>query len=340
MDIFDTAVLNGIVDSLKRPQTALLDMFFRDVSVAEEEEIKFDMEDGQRRLAPFVSPLKEGKLVESLGYTTKTFKPAYVKDKRVFDPNKPLKRSIGERIGGSLTPQQRIEANLTRETGDQMQMLQRRFEVMASEALRTGKVTVKGDGYPTVVVDFGRNANHTVALSGATAWGASGVKPMDDIEDWALLVLKNSGAVVSDVIMDTDAWRLFRDNVDITNLLDTRRGNPEAVMDTVVAAKLGMQYMGTDGHRRFWVYSDWYVDPDTGTEVPMLPSNTVILASQQVDGVRHFGAIRDEKAGYQAREFFTKSWAIEDPSVRFLLMQSAPLIVPYRPDATFCATVA
>ena len=39
------------------------------------------------------------KRVESLGYTTKTFKPAYIKDKRVFDPELPLKRAVGERIG-------------------------------------------------------------------------------------------------------------------------------------------------------------------------------------------------------------------------------------------------
>jgi hypothetical protein len=38
-------------------------------------------------------------------------------------------------------------------------------------------------------------------------------------------------------------------------------------------------------------------------------------------------------------EYFVKSWEVEDPSRRILLMQSAPLIVPYRPDATFAATV-
>ena len=53
----------------------------------------------------------------------------------------------------------------------------------------------------------------------------------------------------------------------------------------------------------------------------------------------HHGAIKDEAAGLQPLEFFSKSWTVEDPSARILLMQSAPLVVPYRVDASFCATV-
>ena len=37
--------------------------------------------------------------------------------------------------------------------------------------------------------------------------------------------------------------------------------------------------------------------------------------------------------------YFTKSWLEEDPSVRWLLLQSAPLVVPYRPNAVLCATI-
>ncbi len=71
----------------------------------------------------------------------------------------------------------------------------------------------------------------------------------------------------------------------------------------------------------------------------MLPSNTVLLGSSAVEGIRHFGAIRDEKAGYCPMQMFPKLWTTEDPAVRYLMMQSAPLLVPYRPDATIAATV-
>lgn len=339
MDIYSTQALNRLVMSLKRPQTALLTTFFGTVETSETEQILFDVENKKRRIAPFVSPLREGKLVEDEGYVTKSFTPAYTKDKRVHDPNKALKRAAGETIGGSMQPIDRHQANLARSTADQLDMLNRRKEVMASEALRTGKVTVTGDGYPTVVVDFGRNAAHTVALTGANRWGQAGIKPLENIEDWTGTVLQNSGAVIRDVVMDVKAWRLFRADADVQKFLDTRPLSSST--DSIVAlqfAKLGLSYKGQVGEVRFWVYQDWYVD-EAGVEQPMIPDFTVILASPDVDGVQHHGAIRDEDAGLQALEYFSKSWVVPDPSKRILLMQSAPLVVPYRPDATFCATV-
>jgi len=339
MDIYSTTALNRLVLSLKRPQTALLSTFFSTVETSDTEDIKFDVENKKRRIAPFVSPLRGGKLVEDEGYVTNTFSPAYVKDKRVHDPNKALKRAAGETIGGSMAPIERHRANIAISTANQLEMLNRRKEVMAAEVLRTGKCTISGEGYDTVVVDFGRKAAHTVTLAGAARWGQAGVKPLENLEDWTSTVLQNSGAVIRDVIMDTAAWRLFRADADVKAVLDTRPLS--ASTDALVAlqfAKLGMSYKGQVGEVRFWVYQDWYVD-DNGVEQPMLPANTVILASPDVEGVQHHGAIRDEDAGIQGVEYFSKSWKEEDPSRRVLLMQSAPLVVPYRPDATFCATV-
>jgi hypothetical protein len=100
-------------------------------------------ESGRRRLAPFVAPIVAGKVVQSLGYETKTFKPAYVKDKRVFDASRPFKRALGERIGGELAPAQRLQLMLAADLSDQLAMLARRQEVMAVEALLTGRVTVE-----------------------------------------------------------------------------------------------------------------------------------------------------------------------------------------------------
>lgn len=339
MDIYNTTSLNRFVQSLKRPQTALLAAFFPSVETSDTADIKFDVANKKRRIAPFVSPLREGRLVADEGYVTKTFTPAYVKDKRNFDPDKALKRMAGETIGGNMAPVNREQANLAIATADQLDMLMRRKEVMASEVLRTGKATISGDGYPTVVVDFGRNTGHTVTLSGGDRWGQSGVSPLEDIEDWGLTILQNSGAMVQDVIMDVKAWRLFRADAKVEKYLDTRAlSRDEAGVSYAQFASLGLGYKGSIGEYRFWVYSDWYVD-DNDTEQSILPDYTVIMASPDVDGVQHQGAIQDLDAGLQPLEFFSKSWTVQDPSSRILLMQSAPLVVPYRPDATFCATV-
>lgn len=345
MDIYGTATLNRTVESLKRPNAFLLNTFFGQIELSDSEEIYFDVEiDGvSRRLAPFVHPMKEGKVVESEGFNTKSFKPAYVKDKRVHEPNRSFRRGIGETIGTgqTMTPAERAAANLQRDLQNQVNMLTRRKEVMAAEVLRTGSCTIKGDGFGTVTVSFGRDVDLTNTLSGADCWDQTGIKPLELIEDWSFEVLQESGAVVRDIVMEKNAWRAFVAATGIVDKLDKRRTDVNGNMMTIVPPE-HVAYMGTDGVYRYWVYTDWYIDPDTGAETAILPYGTVLGLSFDIMGVQHHGAIRDTKAiegGLAMSEYFVKSWEVEDPSSRILLMQSAPLVVPYRPNASWAATV-
>jgi hypothetical protein len=331
IDIFNTHVLSKVVERLDRPSSFLLDVFFGQEQTEDSEEIHFDIDKSKPKLTPFVSPLVAGKVVDDEGFTTKSFKPAYAKDKRRFDPTRPFKRSIGEKIGGTLTPQQRLEANINRTLTKQLENLTRREEVMASEALRIGKITVSGDNYPTVVVDFQRDAALTVALTGGSRWGETGVSALDNLEDWVALIQEKSGAVGRKSDPKVEKLLDIRRIADSTNLslgpIAFGQGNDLA------------RYVGTIGDLDFWVYNDRYVD-DNDVVQKLLPDYTVLVGSTgQLEGTRCYGAIQDEKAGYRAQRYFSKSWLEEDPAVRWLLLQSAPLIVPYRPNASFCATV-
>ncbi|MDP2206883.1 MAG: major capsid protein [Alphaproteobacteria bacterium] len=343
IDTFNTHVLSKVVEKLERPSSFLLDAFFGQEQTEDSEEIHFDIDKSKPKLTPFVSPLVAGKVVDDEGFTTKSFKPAYAKDKRRFDPSRPFKRAIGEKIGGTLSPQQRLEANINRTLSKQLENLTRREEVMASEALRTGRITVSGDEYPTVVVDFQRDPSLTVALAGGSRWGEAGVNALDNLEDWVARIQEKSGAVGRTVVMDALAWRVFKADPKVEKLLDIRRLRDAADLALgPIAFGQGndlARYVGTIGDLDFWVYNDRYVD-DNDVVQKLLPDYTVLIGSPtQLEGTRCYGAIQDEKAGYRAQRFFSKSWLEEDPAVRWLLLQSAPLIVPYRPNASFCATV-
>lgn len=336
-DDINTQRLVRVVPTLIRPQTGLLSLFFPMVDVSEEAQIKFDVANGKRRISPFVSPSVAGKIVEGLGRLTNTFTPAYVKDKRVLRPGDANKRLAGEKLGGNMTMKQRRMVHLNNQLTDQVDMLTRRLEVMASEAMRTGKVTVKGEDYPEQIVDFKRNPAHTITLSAGSKWGDSGVSPMADLEDWSLTVLQNGGGAVDKVVLDTKAYRLLKQDPEFIKNIDKTLGAPDS-MTLSAMAKLGLSYKGSIDNVQYWVYADWYVEPENNAETPMIPDYTVILGSDSVEGVRHFGAIEDEDA-LMAMEFFPKTWVENDPSLRILLMQSAPLTVLYRPNASFCATV-
>lgn len=336
---YSTDTLIGVVQSLLTPNPWLLSRYFQTLSQDESEEIHFDTISKKRRIAPFVSPLVQGKIVESEGFVTNTFKPAYVKDKRVFDPNRPFKRSAGEQIGGSLTAQQRRDAYVATELQDQVEMVTRRLEVMASEVIRTGKVTVVGDLYPTVTVDYGRNATLTpTALASTARWGQSAAKPLTNLKAWAKLVRQLSGTNPLDVIMGEDAYAAFADDPQVTARLNQWRA-VNVAQDQAITAVEGGTYHGTIDGFNIFSYAGWYVDPADGVEKEIWPADQVAMTSALLEGVRAFGAIRDGKAGYRAMPYFPKMWEDEDPAVEYLMVQSAPLIVPTRPNASLCIDV-
>lgn len=344
MDIYSLGYLNGVVLSLKRTPAFLLNTFFRQVVMAEQDTVFFDVEtDGtKRRLAPIVHPLVPGKLVESQGYVTKSIKPAYIKDLRVHDATRPFKRTIGETIGtgGTLTNAQRAELAIRADLRDQVDMLTRRQEVWASQILRTGTLSMNmlmPDGVEkAITLNFGRHADLTINLGSGTYWGEAGVDPIANLEEWSLDVLQKSGSSVRTIVMDPAAWTVFRNGALLNKKLDLLRVKSGEI--DLGSIPDHIQYKGNDGTFDYWVYADWYLADGASTETEMLPRGTV-LGIGDIMGVRHFGAIKDEEAGFQAREYFSKSWLIPDPSVRNLLLQSAPVLAPYRPNAGFAANV-
>lgn len=341
MDIFSTHVLSKVVENLHSPSSFLLDMFFPQEQRSETEEIYFDTQESKPRISPFVSPLMPGKVVEHEGYRTKSFKPAYVKDKRRFTPDMPFKRMAGEKIGGEMTPAQRLEKAVAVTLNNQLDCLTRREEVMASEVLRTGKITVEGDGYPAVTVDFGRDASFTKVLTGDNTWDNSSVNILDNLEDWAGAIQSKSGVVAKTVILEPSAWKIFRANPFVQKYLDYRRGTANTLsIDPIILGNEKARFVGNIGDFEVWVYNDIYIESGTEIEKKIPPENTVLLGSRSgIEGVRCYGAIKDEQAGFQANRYFPKSWLENDPAVRWMLLQSAPLVVPYRPNASMCVTV-
>lgn len=337
MDIFSTGVLVGVVEQIVPEYGYLTSTFFPGEQLEAAAEVHLDVRKKSRRISPFVSPYVQGQLVEKQGFHTMTISPAYIKDKRVFDCNAPFIRTFGEPIMGSLSPQARMEASVRTEMTDQVDMLNRRLEVMAGEVLSTGKLTIVGELYPEVELDFQRDAALTVSLTGAAEWGDTGVNPLSDLETWAQLVFTKSGVRPRNVVMTADAYALFRSSTAVVKIFDRLR-DTNTVTDTAVQGDDGWN-AGTIGGFNINVYGGTYIDPISNLEADILPPMTVVLGDSRMRGYKAFGAIRDERAGWQAMKYFPKSWQVEDPAVRYIMLQSAPIMCPLYPDAVLAATV-
>lgn len=342
--VYDTNTLIQVVPNLKLSQNWLLDRFFPNIVMSDTEFVSIDVDVGKRRMSPFVSPLVEGKLVEQRRYQTNQFKPAYIKDKRAPDLRKPVRRAIGEQIGGALTGAEREMANIESEMTDQLDMLHRRLEWMAASALSTGTVTITGDGFPTVVVDFGRDASLTVAKTGGAQWTVANVKagtasPTADIEAWQTQTLKKSGAVMTDIVFTTSSWAGFLADPALTGAIIYPKladaGNTILNGPSIVQ---GAVYKGKWGQYDLWLYNDWFVD-DNNVEQPMLLDGTVLMSGAGLMGTRAFGQVMDPEFNYEALPFAPKTWVEKDPAQRLIMLQSSPIVIPSRVNASFAAKV-
>lgn len=274
--IFDTNVLVHVVRNLKLPSQFLLDTFFPNTVEFETEYVSIDVDVGLRRMSPFVSPLVEGKPVEGRKYQTNTFRPAYIKDLRTPDFRKPVLRAIGERIGGALSAEERIMQNLAFEMEDQVQMVERRLEWMAAQALVNGSVTISGDGFETVTVNFNRDAALSIDISTggsnapwltAAAISALGTSspyvyttPSTNLETWSRLILQKAGIAPTDIVFTTGAFDLFiLDSRVQQSVWYSRTGDSKIDFGGTPPVQ-GAVYKGDWGGYRLWVYNDWYVD--------------------------------------------------------------------------------
>lgn len=340
MELYTTSELLGVIDTVA-PQTSFwLPRFYTSVKNFETEEIFFDKISHQRTLAPFVAPNVQGKPSYRRGYTTNVLKPAYIKPKDPVLPNQMFTRRAGESLGmGSLSPSERWDASVAAILAEHRRMIERRWEWMAAQATLYGKVTMAGEDYPSVTVDFGRDADHTITLSGAALWNASAdVDIIGDIEDWAALIFDKTGYLISDVFVSPDVWKVMKNNNGVKALLESRRGSKSTAEVGPLNAEL-VKHVATLGEFEIWTYSDTYVD-DNDVAQKFMPAGSVFMGNAQgVQGIQAFGAILDKKADLHAMSIFSKMWEEEDPPATQIMSQSAPLMVPRNPNATVYAKV-
>jgi hypothetical protein len=210
---------------------------------------------------------------------------------------------------------------------------------MAARALADGAITVVGEGVPQSSINYGRDSTLSVVLTGGNRWGQAGVSPFANVETWAGLVLQRSGFAVSDIVLTPGAWGYFRADPRFTQIVQSFANGIPGLQVATVTPQTGGQLLGQWQNFRTWLYYDWYVDPVDNVQKPVIPDGTILMGSRDIDGVRAFATIIDTEVGYPSLPYAPKSWTTPDPGARWLMTQSAPLVIPSRINASFAATV-
>jgi len=330
--VYDTWELDEMVEEIETVEPWLLNNYFGTMKSFTSEQVEWDLIDGGQRMAPFVSPLVQGRETTRRGFETRWIKPAYIKPKFTIRPTDGFTRLPGEARGGTLSPQARLDRLVADQLREHEMMIMARKEWMAAQALTFGQYLITGEDYPTTLINFGQDPNLRATVG--TFWSDPTSNPLEDIENHSLLINETSrGAVIDTLVFPGSVWNLMRQHQDLQDEInkDYARMRNSTIDTGPRNQKKGPMLVGQlSGRFELWVYDDYYEDAATGANTPYLDQDRVLFLSSNIEGRQYQGAIMDLDSGMQAMDVFHKTWKQEDPSGTVLLTQTAPLVGPRR----------
>lgn len=343
----ETLIQGGLIKNLKMEKAFYQGLFGNQFYSTQESIIFDEIYDDLRQVAKYVDPAAISVVNRYKGYEVKSFKPAYVKEKDAIEAwsQRLMQRMAGEDIGGSRSPEQRAKMIRAKQIQIHRQKIENRIEQMCAEALVTGAIRISGDQYEDVTVNFGRDAALTILTPQGGAWVAAGtVDPLVGIGAARDLVYDKGNAVVDTLIMGRAAYAAFlayMSKPERKALLQTNVRGSDLELNLLNAGGIrGVTrtaiFTGLDGAQiEVYVDSRKYITPE-GAAVSYVGDKQVVgFDSNVLQGVQAFGIIADKKAGYKAQRIFHKEFENEEPSIDYLLSQSAPLPIVLNPNSTF-----
>lgn len=346
MDLYSSTELMALVNYTEPMPLYMSEMHFAEQRFTKAEEIAIDEVAGKVLIAPFVSPVSEGGVVTRSGYSSRFLKPAYTKLSEPVRIQNIVKRMPGQPLNQPVDRLSQLRAGRVQKIQDHRQSIRTLEEWMAWQFALNGSYTISSDKYPTVNINFGRDAANTVTLAPGDQWiaaNAASAKPLSDFETWSNILLTKAQAPGVKIIVPPEIWgNLLRiDQFKGAYSLQKPTGGPLPNISPMLAARI--QNKGFHGDYEIHVVNTTYFDKD-GVEQRYLPANKVLMvATGVVGGIRAYGKIENLKhveEGDSMIDIYHNEWRTPNGSALYIDSESAPLVFGTKANAWLSATVA
>lgn len=344
-DLWDTHTSLGVMREIDTPPMYWTELLFGNQVNSTDEFIDLEkLPKINRKLAPFVAPMANGRPIYERGSRVARFKPSYIKLSDPVTPNRILKKIPGTLTApGSGSPMARYNAIKTDILAQHRSAVENRWEWLSAKAVIDGQVTITSEDGEDQLVDFGRAGAHTETLGNGDRWGDADVSIHDWIEGKIdLMGEADFGGAPTRITMGTKAWRAFREDEKIRDLLNNDLRGSDANFNRGVLGYGEIRRVGDLGVSsglEVYVTTQYYHDA-SGTKQYYVQPHEVVLSSPAVMGYRCFGMIQDLNAQFEALEMFVRNYIPQgDPAIEHILTQSAPIMVPVNPNATLKSAV-
>jgi hypothetical protein len=292
------------------------------------------------KLAPFVKRGHAAQVIGKLGVETKSFEPPMIKMKKDFSADDLyFTRPAGFPVfvNGAADVNSARENKIAREQQDMLDRRDRTIEYMCAKAL-SGSFTVTNDDGSIFTIDYQMPAANIKTLEGGRKWDAQATAlPLDDIQDWSLVIKDAAGKVATICIMNTNTWLKFRAAATVQKYLDKLKINLGSIQTDQVIIQAGARRVADIEGVTYYTYDGLYTD-ENGQQ-RFIPDGKVHLVAPNNNFKILFGAIEDLKAGTVEGKIFSKMWMEEDPSAIWVMVESHPLPAVCEPGSIVTATV-
>jgi len=310
------------------------------------ESVEIDIERSGREIAVVVSDIAaDGREVEKTLLTNKMWTPPIFKQKATVNAFDMIKRQAGQHPFVAPDYQANVAMQVMKNAAKCEQTIRRSIELMASQVMQTGKLTLKDEnGNDKYTLDFKPKASHIVDVG--NNWGGGSETPLADLEALAEQLVEDGKEIPDKLAFGKTAWQDFLADSEVQSRLDNRRfdmgqiGRPRRDRN-------GGQYHGTITVGSFefelWTYRGRFDDPQTGTSTPYLTDDLVVMSSTNARYDLSFGDIPQiPGAPNNALQFvpnrlsvpgagmdlIVRAWFSEDGTHLHMTVGSRPLTIP------------
>lgn len=323
----DWQVQTRAIEQIKTPHRMLRDLIFKQENHNEADTVEVDVTVGGRKLAPFVTDVEGGKIIEATKRSAKAVKTPRIRLKHPMTGKDLLtQRGPGQTYyaGGITDIMTAKKKKIATEQQNLKNLIENRKEWMCAQAL-TGKVTVVQDNI-SFEVDYQMPAAQKVVLTSGNKW-TDNVNVRKQIRAWAQTMI-NKGYTPNLMICGTDAAGALDDRITADSAFDARH-----ITAGEFSWKATSNYMGNLGGIDAYTYGAAY-ENDASADVNLIPANKVYLVATTARFTIEYGIILDLDADAQVvGPYFSKAWVQKDPSALWVLAESRPLPVLWEPEA-------
>lgn len=342
--LYDVSKQIKAIELMPPIHTFLYDTFVQNEGAVLAEDARYDYMKGGVAVAPFVVPGTGGKEMPRENFDTRgiTF-PTIAPERTVDYMHYAEQRSFGEEIGGSLSPQERMNRLMARDIAYMRNAIQLRREWMTAQVLFTGKLDIIEYLEGGMVVQATRKADYdfTNNYAPANKWNEAGASVYDDMLAMCDMVCEGQGKAEI-AVFGTDIRACMLNDEKLMKKLDVRNG----YFGQIEPGKMhnGLQYVGTlSNGMELYCYTGSYREKLNGPQQNFIPAGKMMVGSRKLLRCMHGPVAQVEKEGDTP-----KIYAKEEVPFRYSkaggqnVMQrltSRPMILPYNVDAWAVGTM-